>query len=209
MNKYVLLLFICLLSSCIGKHKSDAQKALVNPQVSSSMETWGDTLKIDLSKSKIFWKGTKMQGAGKHEGVIQLNKGFFVAKGSKLVGGGFLVNMHSIEVTDIPKSDPIPIENLTNHLKDDDFFDVENYPTSRFEISSIEKLALDSLKVLGNLTLKDITKSIEFSALNRDKTFSTKFTIDRFQWNIAYEGNWADKTLVDKDIELTIELVIE
>ena len=209
MNRYILLLCLASLSSCIGKHQSGAQTAEVSEQVSSLTEPVGDTLKINVSKSKIFWKGTKMRGAGKHEGEIQIKEGFFVSEESKLIGGAFLVDMHSIEVTDIPKSDPIPIKNLTNHVKSDDFFDVENYSTSRFEISNIEKLASDSLKVSGNLTLKNITKSIGFIALKRDKTFSTKFTIDRFQWNIAYKGNWTDKTFVDKDLELTIELVIE
>lgn len=209
MNRCAFIILITLLSSCIGKHKSGVQTAEVSEQVSSSTETVGDTLKIDVSKSKILWKGTKMRGAGKHEGKITLKSGYFLTQNDQLKGGEFVVDMQTVEVTDIPKSDPIPIKNLTIHLKSEDFFDVENYPASSFELSGVEKLTPDSLNVTGNLTLKDITKSIEFRALNQNKTFSTKFTIDRFQWNIAYEGNWADKTLVDKDIELTIELVIE
>jgi hypothetical protein len=39
--------------------------------------------------------------------------------------------------------------------------------------------------------------------------FVTIFTFNRLDWNIAYEGSWADKTLVDKEVELTIEIVVE
>jgi polyisoprenoid-binding protein YceI len=116
--------------------------------------------------------------------------------------------MSTISVTDIPQHEPVPRKRLNEHLKSSDFFDVNNFPTAKFKITNIEKINSDSLKVSGNLTLKNIAKSIEFTALHQGETFSTKFTIDRFQWDIAYEGNWADRTLVDKDIELTIKLMM-
>uniref|UniRef100_UPI00404B4C10 YceI family protein n=1 Tax=Gelidibacter sp. TaxID=2018083 RepID=UPI00404B4C10 len=77
-----------------------------------------------------------------------------------------------------------------------------------FLSSIISPTSSDSLQITGNLTLKNITKQIEFIAFYQNNLFSTTFSIDRFQWNIAYEGNWADKTLVDKDIELKIKLVV-
>jgi hypothetical protein len=46
-------------------------------------------------------------------------------------------------------------------------------------------------------------------ALYKAKIFSTTFTFDRFQWNIAYEGNLMDRTLVDRDIELKMALKME
>ena len=98
------------------------------------------------------------------------------------------------------------IKNLTDHLKGVDFFAVAHFPTATFEITTIKKKIPDSLKVSGNLTIKGITKTITFDALYTDAIFSTTFIIDRFQWNIAYEGSLIDKTLVDKDIELTIRL---
>jgi hypothetical protein len=54
--------------------------------------------------------------------------------------------------------------------------------------------------------LGKLKKSIKFIAKRKEKEFFTNFTFDRFEWNIAYEGNWADKKLVDKDIELVITL---
>ena len=211
MNRHFLIntLFI-LLSSCIGKHNSDAQKATISEKSTEvESETIGDTIRIDLSKSNIHWKGTKMSGAGKHEGEIELQSGFLIKENNQLVNGSFVADMTTIGVTDIPEHEPVPRDNLNNHLKSSDFFDVEKFPTSAFEITKVKQVTSDSLLISGNLTLKDVTKNIEFGAKYQDKIFTTKFTFDRFQWNIAYEGNFADKTLVDKDVELTIRLETE
>ena len=207
MNKLLLLVVLVLLSSCMGANDSDAQKAEITDEATSAKVISGDTLEIDTSKSVIFWKGTKMRGAGMHSGEIDLKKGHFLMENGEISGGQFLVDMNTIKVTDIPATDPIPIKNLTNHLKDADFFDVERYPTSRFEITEVKRLSRDSLAVSGNLTIKDITKNISFDALIREESFTTTFLIDRFQCNVAYKGNWQDRTFVDKEMELRVKLV--
>ena len=125
-----------------------------------------------------------------------------------LAGGKFEVDMTSISISDIPKTDPIPIKNLTEHLMHDDFFDVDNFPISVFKITGIEKLSTENLQISGNLTICGITQNITFSANQKGNSISTRFLIDRFDWNIAYEGSWADRTLVDRNIEFRIELVL-
>lgn len=211
MNKVlVIFTFSILLTSCIGKHNSDAQKATVTVERTElKTKTRGDTIEIDLTKSNIYWKGTKMRGVGKHEGEIKLKSGYLITENNKLVNGYFIVDMTTIGVTDIPEHEPVPRNNLNNHLKSTDFFDVEKFKTSEFQITKIKQINSDSLVVSGNLTLKDITKNIEFGAKYQGNFFETKFTFDRFQWNIAYEGNFADKTLVDKDIEMKIKLEMD
>lgn len=206
MNKnsvYIIIFF--LLSSCIGKYNSDVQKATVKEKGTLVDNTsFGDTVKIKLSKSKINWKGTKMRGAGKHEGKIELKSGYLITRNQKLINGKFVADMNSLGVTDIPSHEPIPIKNLNNHLKSSAFFDVNRYPTSKFEITVVRHITSDSLILSGNLTIKEITNTIEFGALYNKKELTAKFTIDRFKWDIAYKGSITDKTLVDKDIELNI-----
>lgn len=50
------------------------------------------------------------------------------------------------------------------HLRNSDFFEVENYPEITFESTSIEAIDEDSLKILGNLTIKDTTQEVELLA---------------------------------------------
>lgn len=205
-KKLFFILLTLFLSSCFGKHNSDAPEATVAKENAvSSNKIPGDTLRLDLSKSYIDWKGTKMRGAGKHEGTIELKNGFLVIRNQELVGGHFIVDMSSISVTDIPEHEPIPRKNLINHLKSSDFFNIAKFPTSEFQITSVKQVTIDSLMITGNLTIKNITKGIEFGAIYRDKKLKTKFTFNRFHWNINHQGSWKDNTFIDKEVELTIE----
>lgn len=208
MNRITVTLLSILFFSCLGKHGSKAQKATITKIKSApSVLITGDT--INVVKSNIRWKGTKMRGAGKHEGEIELKNGYFIKNNGQLLSGNFLVDMTTINVNDIPEHEPVPRNNLNNHLKSSDFFEVKKFPTSKLQLTNVKRTKSDSLLVSANLTLKDSTKHIQFLARYQNDTFSTKFTIDRFQWNIAYTGNWTDRTLVDKDIEMKIVLVME
>ena len=176
-------------------------------KVESKLVNFLDTLKIDVFKSKIFWKGTKMMGLGKHEGEITIQNGFLLTQNNVLSGGDITVDMNTITVTDIPETDPIPIRNLTNHLKSPDFFDVDKYPYSTFKILQIKNTDNEKLLIVGEMEIKGTTNTISFAAEDSGNRFSATFEIDRFDWDIAYSGNWIDRTLVDREIQLRIELV--
>ncbi len=210
MSKTITVFFVALAYSfCTSLQKPEEQPEALNNQPVTAYETIADTIKINPSLSKIYWRGTKMKGIGKHEGEVQLQQAFLIRQGGQLTGGRFVVAMQTIEVTDIPKTDPIPIKNLTQHLKNADFFDVDHYPLATFVITQVKKLEKGHLKIRGNLMLKGVTRQIEFIAIYTDRLFSTRFAFNRFLWNIGYKGSWADRTLVDRDIELGIELQTE
>ena len=211
MNNIGILVLFLIAASCVTKSNSEVQRALIQEQQDQNQigVLVVDTLKLDLERSKLFWKGTKMRGAGSHEGEVRISNGFLLGEKNELSGGKFDIDMKSISITDIPKSDPVPIKNLTEHLMHADFFDVDNFPFSEFEITEINRNSTENLDVSGNLTIRGIRKNITFSAIQRGKTISARFLIDRFVWNIAYEGSWTDRTLVDRNVEFRIELVLE
>lgn len=168
-----------------------------------------DTLWVNLIHSKILWKGTKMRGLGQHEGEIPLKKGFILENQGKWLGGFFEIDMEKIRVTDIPESDPIPLKNLTEHLKNKDFFDVDKYPVSKFTLLKITKGSQGKLLLRGKLEIKGISKEINFEGTQNRNQILAKIILDRFDWNIAYEGSWADRTLVDRDIEFQVDLELQ
>jgi len=47
------------------------------------------------------------------------------------------------------------------HLKNGDFFDIEKYPNITFKSTSFKKVNGDNYKLVGNLTMKDVTKPVE------------------------------------------------
>ena len=166
-----------------------------------------DTLEIDVSKSKILWRGTKMMGLGEHEGEIAIQNGFLLIQNKSLRGVKITLDMNRITVTAIPETDSILIRNLSNHLKSPDFFDVDKYPYSNFQITKVEPTLNGKFQISGLLDLKGITNPVLFEAeqISEDR-FSASLEIDRF-WDIAYSGSWIDRTLVGREIQLWIELV--
>ena len=47
-----------------------------------------------------------------------------------------------------------------NHLKSDDFFNAEQYPTLEFTSTSMEKLDEENYRLKGELTMKGVTKNV-------------------------------------------------
>jgi polyisoprenoid-binding protein YceI len=47
-----------------------------------------------------------------------------------------------------------------NHLRSNDFLDMENYPEIRFTSTSVEKIGADEYKVTGDLTIKGQTRPV-------------------------------------------------
>ncbi len=193
MNKLILTMAVFLFLS----QSSVAQEIVQRP--------------IDIKKSEVKWKGTKMRGLGKHEGIISVKSGYFETKDGEFYGGKIVFDMNSISVTDIPKREPIPRRRLNNHLKSDDFFGVEKYPEAEFLIVKVLEKEKQNITVEGELSIRDvkdrITVLLEISQDNSEiRSISSKLEFDRFNWNIGYKGSWADRTLVDKEIEITLLL---
>lgn len=179
-----------------------------------------DSVLIDANKSRVYWKGTKMNGAGKHEGIVSIKEGYLILDSLKAPQSGLIIiDMITIEVTDIPSHERIPKNRLQEHLKSDDFFFVEKYSTSTFYFDKITQSSDNTLLIIGLLTVRDVTKeiSVPIRVINFDSaySYSSTFKINHFDWNIAYqESYWKsfssilNNNLVDPDIELTLELVL-
>ena len=85
-----------------------------------------------------------------------------------------------------------------NHLKKDDFFDMENHPTISFVSKSFTKSGDNTYKVVGDLTMKGNTKEVELSAnhigstKNRDQSNKVGFqltgSVDRNEFGVSGAG---------------------
>jgi len=207
--KIFAVIAIVSLSSCADKAKEAETKAAEEAAVAEVTAVTYDT---DANKSRVEWTGFKPTGS--HSGTISIAKGILKVNNNTIESGTFGIDMNSIVVTDIPAEDE-GNANLKGHLKSGDFFDVETYPTAKFEITGTETVEGKTI-LSGNLTMKDATNNISFPVKIKDKgdimiLTSEVFAIDRTKWNIKYKsksvfGDIGDKFIND-DIELKVILV--
>ena len=108
-------------------------------------------------------------------------------------------------------------ENLKAHLGSPEFFDVERYPEIRFEASKIEIGDDGSLKVAGDLTIKDQTHPLEATGTITGPAVTlgdiTKLgitletVIDRTQYGLTWNAPLPKGGVaVADDVKLTVEL---
>jgi polyisoprenoid-binding protein YceI len=102
------------------------------------------------------------------------------------------------------------------HLKSDDFFSAEKFPSMKFESTSFTPAGGNKYKLAGNLTIRDVTKPVVFdvtyggSAVNMGKTklgFKAKTSIDRFDYNLKWnKATEAGGLVVSKEVELIVNV---
>lgn len=147
---------------------------------------------IDLGESRVEWLGRNL--LNKHFGSIGLKSGWLEFAAGRLVSGAFVIDMRTIACDDLAGG---PLHDvLVAHLQSDDFFDVELYPEATFAIVNASMLdgagpGAPNLHIRGELTLKDVTRCIEFTAttgLTDDgrPAAQAAFPIDRTEWNVLY-----------------------
>ena len=103
-----------------------------------------------------------------------------------------------------------------DHLRSADFLDVEKYPTLTFHSTKVEQTGPTSLKVIGDLTIRDqthpVTLDVDFEGVERTPWgntvagFSARAEINREDWGMTW--NAALETggvLVSKKVIIEIE----
>lgn len=159
--------------------------------------------------SDVHWWGYKLvkTEAASHDGTINVKNGVVVLKKNNLVGGNFVLDMTSINATDLQGEYQ---QKLNGHLKTGDFFEVDKFPVGTFKITSVKKSSNGKSIVTGDLTVKGKANSVSFPAAISVKNgvvslTSDKFTIDRQKWDIAYKSTMQDVVVKD-DIDLVVKL---
>jgi len=210
MKKIIIPIIISFLFIVSCGNDSKKVKTEDEKQIKSANEN-AQELELDIEKSIINWKGSKP--ASYHNGTISLKSGTIMIEDNQISAASIIVDMNSIKNIDVENVEYN--QKLIGHLMSADFFDVEQFPEAKFELTSIEKNGENYL-VSGNLTVKDKIKNISFPVIVKkdDKTFKISadaFTIDRTDWDIKYNSgkffsDLKDNLILD-DIEISFEII--
>lgn len=126
----------------------------------------GAQFAVDTLNSKVEWKGYKIFKSENtsHFGIIKFESGDVTAKDGKLQSGKFVADMTSLTSEDLKKM-PHKWKNLTVISKAETF-ETEKFPTASYEITKVSPLAEGDYNTVldGNLTIKGITKQMQFKA---------------------------------------------
>lgn len=204
-SKYLLALIPVpmLLASC-GNPADETESAVVTDAVDvaeAAAPSENSTTYSLLPESEINFIGSKVTGS--HNGGFKTFTGFFTVANGELAGTGqqVVIDMNSVWSDN---------ENLTGHLKNQDFFDVEKHPTSTFTLTEITATGEEGqYRVSGNLTLIGNTKNISFPAtatIDGDQVgIHAKFDMNRKDWGVVYAGKADD--LIRDEVVIELKLV--
>jgi polyisoprenoid-binding protein YceI/rhodanese-related sulfurtransferase len=145
---------------------------------------------VDIEQSIIEWTGRNPNST--HYGTLRLLRGDITIRQGK-INGTFEIDMHSLKNLNLEGNEWQPV--LIAHLKSDDFFFTEKFPTARFTIDSArqisEALTAPNFEVEGTVELRGVRNKMKFLMTINNLpdgaiTAEAHFDFDRTQWNIIY-----------------------
>ena len=182
-----------------------------NPNQASTQQAQGvatadNIYNIETSQSQITWTGREVSTSS-HYGTLDFVSGNFEISNGAIVNGEFIVDMTSINNQDMEGDSKARLE---GHLKSDDFFSVESYPTAAISINSSELISDGKWNVSADLSIKGFTHPVNFEMISSEDGWSANLVFDRSKYDVRFRSgsffeNLGDKLIYD-DIELSINL---
>ena len=167
---------------------------------------------ILYNESNLTWKGQKAIGDS-HTGNIKIKSGNIIIDKEGTVVGNIIIDMTTINNTDQEGEWKSKLE---GHLKSDDFFSVDKFKVSKLDFQSVKRNG-DLLEFDGNLTIKNISHPISFTA-NISKSeenivAKSSLVFDRSKYNVKFGSGTFFEDLGDylilDDINLDVILAIK
>jgi polyisoprenoid-binding protein YceI len=217
MRNWLLYLLLIMLSVASCARKPDGDQGKISEPGKTRNTPERNTYKIDTATSIVTWEGSRNlerhNGIFKiKEGSIIISRLKYPVDSQEvniptikdldqIDQAHVTINVNSMDILDLIH-DQVQYKKLLRYLKSEDFLQTSEYPEATFELTSIEKIDKDTTaetndeltiidpthRIKGNLTIRGITKSIEFPVrlglINLKLEASAKFNIDRTAWGI-------------------------
>jgi polyisoprenoid-binding protein YceI len=169
---------------------------------------------LDAANSKFEWAAERIIGNA-HVGTVSLKSGQLIQAPNGEARGEFVVDMTTITESNNN-------ERFLGHVRSDDFFGVEKFPTARIVIKSITKVsentrpATNQYSISGDLMIRDKANPVSFIAsetrTDDGLNYVASFSIDRTKWDIVFDSGSVFTTLGDKairdEINFTLNLAL-
>ncbi|PJA45035.1 YceI family protein [Candidatus Uhrbacteria bacterium CG_4_9_14_3_um_filter_50_9] len=213
MKKFTVPVFALALvltgAGCVNKE----EPPVIEETVVEAIELSDGLFILSSSESEVTWEASKVVGVT-HNGTVEVSEGSLTVEDGALTAGSVTIDMTTIVDLD---QEGVMKETLEKHLKSDDFFAVETYPTATFtttEVVPLEGIAGSNFRVDGIMTIRGIDQAISFPALIETQemgvSFEAELELDRTLWGVNYGSgslfdNLGDAVIRDEfivDLEL-------
>jgi polyisoprenoid-binding protein YceI len=166
------------------------------------------TFQVDPAHSNIGFKV-------RHLGITTVNGSFDEYEAKVTVDPNDLTTLKAEAVIQV-SSVNTGVERRDNHLRSDDFFNADAFPTLTFVSKEVRNLDGSELELVGDLTIRDVTKEIVMdveyvgSAMSRGNeviAFEARTKINRFDFNLKWGAlTEAGGLMVSEEVRLILEL---
>jgi len=150
------------------------------------------TYHIDIENSRLEWIGRNLNN--RHIGQLAILEGELIIAAGIPSTGRIIVDMHSLVNLDL--QDAGYRDMLISHLKSDDFFAVDRFPTASLIMTGWEAPPdifpeAPSGIATGELTIKGTSRPVRFPAIAAPQSdgsikIHAAFDIDRTLWGVLY-----------------------
>lgn len=166
-------------------HVSEARSPEVSDVAADGLET------VRFETAELMFTGSSALGE---------QPGFFEQVSGEVAIGADGKTLHNVRGTVQMNSVVTNADSLTKKLKEESgFFEVKTYPVAQFVSTEILppdiEAGRDKHLIVGNLTLRGVTKSVQFPAqvdITPDKfRLAAEFSVNRNEFGVSYDGGAA------------------
>lgn len=154
---------------------------------------------VDVAQSTLGWTGHKVVPGGDHSGTFEISEGSFTRENGVVTEGSFTIDMQSLEGDG---------SGVAGHLRNEDFFEVDTYPTATFVVTGYENDV-----ITGDLTIKDTTAQVSFPVVVSEEDdmlrVTSAFQMDRTQWGLTYGSGSFSDDLGDRAIKDMVDMTLD
>jgi polyisoprenoid-binding protein YceI len=220
----ILILLAALIVSFVVFSSGDQSATSDSPETATSTQGEAEgisatlasgTYEVSTGSSTVTWTAYKTPVDGYEDvGTFPVDGSIAVASDGRITATTTF-DVADLNVTSV--SGPGSTEKLASHLRSEDFFATDQYPTATLKTTQISPGTTSSstYNVTADLTMKGVTKEINFPAeigMQNDNMIVLADTeIDRTRWNIRYGSksffdNLGDNVIGDM-VDISVNLV--
>lgn len=162
---------------------------------------------INVDESKVVWSGSSL-GMYTHIGTVNLTEADLIVNEGQLTGGSFKVDLTSMVATDenFNVEEGYSKEKLIGHLSSPDFFDVAQFPTASFKITSVEGNSAKGTLSIRGISKEESVENLSVVEENGKVKILGDMVFNRKDYDVSWDYSSKDM-LLKKEVELKIELV--